>query len=142
MKTVLQLFCVVVLGACLTACASSRSERIARDEARFNSYTPDERRLIRMGEVAVGFDQEQVRMTLGEPSREATVDAAQGKAVVWEYREIRPSIGLSAGGTLGTRGSGLGIGTGVGVNPARTELRQRITFDRQTGKVSRVETYE
>jgi hypothetical protein len=142
MKIVVLSLSLLFAGVFLAGCASSSNQRIARDEARFNTYTPDERRLIRMGQVAVGFDQEQVRMALGEPSRETTVDTAAGKAIVWEYRELRPSIGLSAGGSIGTRGSGLGIGTGVGVSPNNTKLRKRITFDRQTGLVSRVETYD
>lgn len=142
MKFVSRSLFIVLAALVLGGCASSSSQRIAQDEARFNSYTPDERRLIRMGQVAVGFDQEQVRMALGAPSRETTIDTAGGKAIVWEYRAIQPSVGLSVGGGISTRGSGLGIGTGVGVNPDKTKLLKRITFDRQTGKVSRVETYD
>lgn len=125
----------------LVACASTQNQRISQNEALFNTYTPMERKLIRMGEVAVGFDQEQVRMALGEPSRETTVDTAAGKAIVWEYRELSPTLGLSVGGGIGTRGSGVGVGTGVGVSPNRTKLLKRIVFDRQTGEVSKVESY-
>ncbi len=142
MKFVSRSLFIICAALVLGGCASSSNQRIARDEARFNSYTPDERRLIRMGQVAVGFDQEQVRMALGAPSQETTVDTAGGKAVVWEYRAIQPTVGVSAGGGISTRGSGIGIGTGVGVSPNRTKLLKRITFDRQTGKVSRVETYD
>ncbi|MFO8027359.1 MAG: hypothetical protein R6U56_06825 [Opitutales bacterium] len=135
----------LTLIACLLSlagCASTQKQRISQNEARFNTYTPTERKLIRMGEVAVGFDQEQVRMALGEPSRETTVDTAAGKAIVWEYRELKPSLGLSLGGGIGTRGSGVGVGTGVGVSPDRTNLLKRIVFDRQTGEVSKVESYD
>ena len=126
----------------LAGCATTQNNRITRNEALFNTYTPTERKLIRMGEVAVGFDQDQVRMALGAPSRETTVDTAAGKAVVWEYRELKPSVGLSVGGGIGTRGSGIGMGTGVGVSPNRTNLLKRIVFDRQTGEVSKVESYK
>lgn len=126
----------------LAGCATSKSQRIAQNEAQFNTYTPMERKLIRMGEVAVGFDQDQVRMALGRPSRESTVDTAVGKAIVWEYRELKPSLGLSVGGGIGTRGSGVGVGTGVGVSPNNTKLLKRIVFDRQNGKVSKVESYD
>lgn len=130
-------FCILFLAAC----ASTKSQRITENEALFNTYTPMERKLIRMGEVAVGFDQDQVRMALGDPSRETTVDTAAGKAIVWEYRELRPSLGLSVGGGIGTRGSGVGVGTGVGVSPNQTKLLKRIVFDRQSGEVSKVESY-
>lgn len=98
--------------------------------------------MIRTGQVAVGFDQDMVRMALGDPSREATIDTAAGKQVAWEYREIKPSLGVSLGGGIGTRGSGVGIGTGVGVSPDRTRLLKRVVFDRQTGKVSKIESYD
>lgn len=136
---------LIVLMACLltvTGCASSKSQRIAQNETLFNSYTPSERKLIRLGQVAVGFDPDQVRMALGKPSREATVDTAAGKSIVWEYRELKPSLGLFAGGSIGTRGSGVGVGSGIGVNPDRTKLLKRIVFDRQTGQVSKVESYD
>lgn len=132
--------CLVILFL-LIGCAAPQNKRIAQEEARFNSYTPTERKLIRMGEVAVGFDQEQVRLALGPPSRKTSVDTANGKHIVWEYRALDPSLGLSIGGRVGSRGSGVGIGTGVGVSPNKTKLLKRITFDRQTGDVSRVETY-
>jgi len=133
---------LIVCSSLLLACASTQNQRITQNEALFNTYTPTERKLIRMGEVAVGFDQDQVRMALGEPSRETTVDTAAGKAIVWEYRELKPSLGLSVGGGIGTRGSGVGVGTGVGVSPNRTNLLKRIVFDRQTGEVSKVESYK
>jgi len=129
------LFLFLVVG-----CTNPVQQRITRDEALFNTYTPAERKLIRTGQVAVGFDQDQVRMALGEPSRETTVDTAGGKAIVWEYRELSPRVGFTLGGGMGTRGSSMGVGTGVGVSPNQTKLLKRITFDRQTGEVSRVET--
>jgi hypothetical protein len=128
-------------GLVLLGCATPSNQRISQNEALFNSYTPAEKRLIRMGEVAVGFDQDQVLMALGQPSRETVIDTAGGKQIVWEYREIRPSVGFTLGGGIGTRGSGVGVGTGVGVSPSKTKLLKRIVFDRQTGEVSKVESY-
>ena len=122
-------------------CASTTNERISQNQALFNSYTPAEKKMIRTGQVGVGFDQDQVRMSLGAPSRETTIDTAAGKAVVWEYRELRPSMGVSVGGRVSTGGSGIGLGTGANVNNNRTRLLKRIIFDRQTGEVSRVESY-
>lgn len=123
------------------ACGTTKSQRIQQNEALFNTYTPGERQMIRTGQVAVGFDQEMVRMALGDPSREATFDTAEGKQIAWEYRQLKPSLGVGLGGGIGTRGSRVGINTGVGVSPNNTKLLKRIVFDRQTVKVSSVESY-
>lgn len=132
---------LIVAAVFIAGCASSANQRITQNEALFNTYTPAERKMIRTGQVAVGFDQDQVRMSLGDPSRETTIDTTAGKAIVWEYRELKPSLGVSLGGGISTRGSGIGLGTGVGVSPNNTKLLKRITFDRHTGEVSRVESY-
>ncbi len=126
----------------LAACSTTKSQRIAQNEAAFNTYTPAERKMIRTGQIAVGFDQDMVRMALGDPSRETTVDTAGGKQIVWEYRQLKPSLGIGLGGSIGTGGSGVGIGTGVGVSPNKTKLLKRVVFDRNTGKVARVESYD
>lgn len=139
----LQILLLVISLGMLLGCASTSNKRIAQNEALFNTYTPTERKLIRMGEVAVGFDQDQVRMALGAPSREATIETASGKAIVWEYREVSPTVGISLGGGIGTGGrGGVGVGSGVGVSPNRTKLLKRIIFDRQTGEVSKIESYD
>ena len=132
------------LALLMAGCASTPTNpRIANNQARFNSYTPEERKRIRMGEVAVGFTQEQARMALGNPSRERTIDTNAGKQIVWEYRRIDPRLGVSLGAGVGTGGRG-GVGGGVGVNasPDRTKLVKRVVFDRATGEVSRVESYD
>lgn len=143
MKIVVLCISAAICWLSLVGCATSTNQRVSQNEALFNTYTPTERKLIRMGQVAIGFDQDQTRMALGEPSRETTVETAAGKAIVWEYREISPSLGLSVGGGIGTGGrGGLGVGTGVGVSPGKTKLLKRIVFDRQTGLVNKVESYE
>lgn len=124
----------------LTACSSTKNQRISQNEALFNTYTPAERQMIRTGQVAVGFDQDMVRMALGDPSRETTVDTAAGKQIAWEYRHLKPSLSIGVGGGIGTGGSGIGIGSGVGVSPNKTDLHKRIVFDRQTGEVARIES--
>jgi hypothetical protein len=142
MKTHIPLTFVLLAALLFTACGTTKSQRISQNEAQFNTYTPGERKLIRTGQIAVGFDQDMVRMALGDPSREATVDSAAGKQIAWEYRQLKPSLGVSLGGGIGTGGSGVGIGTGVGVSPNNTKLLKRVVFDRQTGKVSEVQSYD
>jgi len=133
-------YLIILIAGLLTGCATT-STRIDQDKALFNTYSPGEQRMIRTQQIAVGFDQEMVRMALGDPSRETTIDTAAGKSVAWEYRQIRPSLGFSIGGGIGTGRSGVGIGTGLGVRPDRSKLLKHITFDRQTSKVSKIESY-
>ena len=140
MKTISLLLAIII--ALLTAACSTTDKRISQDEALFNTYTPGEKKMIRTGQIAVGFDQDQVRMALGDPSRETTIESTGGKQIVWEYRELKPSLGLSVGGGIGTRGSGVGIGTGVGVRPDRTKLLKRVVFDRHSGTVAKIESHD
>ncbi|MDQ8196087.1 hypothetical protein QEH59_16755 [Coraliomargarita sp. SDUM461004] len=140
MKT-LTFWTLALFAVLFTACSTPQNQRISQNQAAFNTYTPAERQMIRTQQIAVGFDQDMVRMALGDPSHETTVDSAAGKQIVWEYRQIKPSMGISLGGGVGSRGSGVGIGTGVNVNPNNTKLLKRVVFDRQTGKVSTFESY-
>jgi len=139
MKTV-QALVILLITLLLSSCAST-SKRISQNEALFNTYTAAEKKMIRTGQIAVGFDQDMVRMALGDPSREVSVDTAAGKQIAWEYRELKPSMNIGIGGGIGSGGSGVGIGTGVGVSPNRTKLLKRVVFDRQTGEVSKIESY-
>lgn len=132
---------LIVLTILVVGCATSKNQRITQNQAQFNNYTSSEQAMIKAGQVAVGFDQDMVRMALGDPSREHTISTTSGKQIAWEYREIKPSLGLNLGGAIGTGGSGVGIGTGVGVSPNRTKLLKRVIFDRQTGDVSKVESF-
>ncbi|MFP4069790.1 MAG: hypothetical protein ACOC4K_03955 [Verrucomicrobiota bacterium] len=139
MKASAALLTALIAALLSAGCTSTKSQRISENEALFNSYTPAERKMIRTGQVAVGFDQDMVRMALGDPSRETTVDTAGGKAIVWEYTEIKPRLGVSLG--AGTWG-GVGGGVGVSASPDRNKVLKRIVFDRQSGEVSRVESYD
>jgi len=139
MKQLPYLICIVTL-LCLTAC-SSVDKRISKNQALFDNYSVGEQGMIRTGQVAVGFDPDQVRMALGAPDEEITVQTAVGKEIVWEYREAKPSFGFSLGGSTGSRGSGVGTGVGVGMSPNRYKILQRIYFDRDTGNVSRIESF-
>ena len=129
---------LLFLAALVLAACASPSTRIDDNEALFNSYTPEERRLIRSGQVAVGFDQDQVRMALGEPSRVRSVTTVNGTQSVWEYRDIQINPGVFGSATI-RRGADAGVGAGAAPD---NRLRKRITFDRATGTVSRVESYD
>lgn len=130
---------LVVLTAALVASCATTGTRIERNEELFNSYTAEERRLIRSGEVAVGFDEDQVRMALGPPSRVTSRTTSAGRETVWEYRELDPGVRVSAGAN--TR-HGPVAGVGVRADPDRTRLLQRIRFDPNSGTVAKIETFK
>lgn len=125
----------------LAACGTTKSDRIQQNQALFNTYSSAEKRMIRTGQIGLGFDQDMVRMALGDPSRQTSVDTAAGTQTAWEYRELDPSMGIGVAGRVATGGSGIGIGSSAGVSPNRTNLQKRIIFDRQTGEVSKIESY-
>lgn len=96
--------------------------------------------MIKAGEIAVGFSQEQVELALGKPDREISIETKTGKQLAWEYRDLDPNLGLSLG--LGTRGRGVSTGVGVSSRPLNSALRIRVIFDRQTGNVSKIEKFK
>ena len=131
--------CLCALAIALLSACSTTSQRISDQEALFNTYTPTERKLIRMGQIAVGFNPDQVRMALGKPSRESTKVSAAGTEIVWKYRTFKPGFGLGIGASSG---GSIGAGVGVQASPERTHLLKRIVFDRQTGKVSAIQSFD
>lgn len=141
MKTLLSsilLACGLIFAGC-----STTNSRISKNQALFDSYPVATQSTIRAGEVAVGFTPEQVRMSLGDPDREATIETEAGKQIVWQYFKSKPGVGLSLGvGTMIGGGSSVGTGVGVSSGSGNKHLEKSIVFDRKTGKVSQVESYE
>ena len=141
MKTTI--YSILLLGLCFLAGCSTTENRISKNQALFDSYSVETQSLIRNGEVAVGFDPEQVRMALGKPDREATVETEEGKQIVWQYLRSKPGLGLSLGvGSVIGGGSSMGTGVGVSSGSGNKELEKSIVFDRETGKVSRIESFD
>ena len=97
-----------------------------------------------MEQIAVGFDQDQVRMSLGEPDRTTTVETSNGTSIAWEYLQREsPKLGLSIGGILGSGGkSGIGAGVNVNTNLRKTKLEKLVIFDQTSGQVRKIESYD
>jgi len=125
------LLMALALGACSTA-----ATRISDQQSTFDAYPADVQQKIRAGQVDVGFNQDQVRMAVGEPSRRYTQQTTAGESEVWAYSKSSPtfSFGLGAGSFGSGVGGGAGIGTSTGGNSDDT---LRITF--VAGKVTVVE---
>jgi len=142
MKTLRLLAAFLACSTLMIGCASTEN-RISKNQALFDSYPVDTQSKIRAGEVAVGFDQEQVLMALGKPDRETTIETEAGKQIVWQYYKTKPGVGVSLGvGSIIGGGSSIGTGVGVSTGSNNKHLEKSIVFDRESGKVSRVESHD
>ena len=79
----------LVLGALLIAAGlagcSTPATRIEKNPEVFARLTAAQQDLIKKGQVAVGFDQEMVKLALGDPDRVLSRTDASGTAEVWSY---------------------------------------------------------
>ena len=76
----------------LTGCASVqeiRDERIARNAALFNSFSPKVQQMVRDGIIDIGFTRDMVRIAWGEPSEVFERKTASETATVWRYARTR-----------------------------------------------------
>jgi outer membrane protein assembly factor BamE (lipoprotein component of BamABCDE complex) len=93
MKTFKLLILIGVLAAGLAGCSTPQA-RIARNPEIFARLTPAEQETIKKGEVSVGFDQEMVKLALGEPDRVRSRTDATGKSEIWSYVTYESPDGL------------------------------------------------
>jgi hypothetical protein len=121
------------------ACASTPDKRIAKQQSLFDSYPADVQATIRSGKVALGYDQDMVRMALGEPDETSTELTPQGEILTWGYTKSSPGISIGLGG--GSLGGGIGVGGGVGVGSGPKKNYTAIVQFRE-GKVSNVRYFE
>ena len=131
-----------VLSIVLSSGCSTTNNRIVENQSQFNSYTAAEKRLIRSGEIAVGFDEDQVRMALGDPSHIKSDTRSSGTRYIWEYNELEPDYNIFNSVGVSTRGGGVGAGIGIGGTPTRSKLRKRIVFERSNQRVSEFQSFE
>ncbi len=68
----------------LVGCATPEA-RIQKNPAAFERLTPTQQEMIKKGQVGVGFDQEMVKLALGEPDRVRARTDRQGVTEVWSY---------------------------------------------------------
>jgi outer membrane biogenesis lipoprotein LolB len=126
--------------AVVTGC-STTNQRIADNQSQFNTYTAAEKRLIRSGEIAVGFDERQVRMALGDPSHIKSDTRSNGTRYIWEYNELQADYNIFNSIGISSRG-GVNAGIGIGGSPTRSKLRKRVVFERSNQRVSEFQSFE
>ena len=86
---ILALAGLIVLGGC-----STPEARIQKNPAAFDRCTPEQQDLIKHGQVALGFDEEMVKLALGDPDRITTRTDASGTSEVWHYETYEADNGV------------------------------------------------
>ena len=76
-------FLVLVMGG-LAGCAGPEA-RIKKNPELFARLTPEQRALVKAGKVAIGFDEDMVKLAVGEPDRKWVRTDAEGTSEVWSY---------------------------------------------------------
>jgi len=74
-----------VLAVALIAGCASPEARIKQNPELFAKLTPEQQALIKEGRVAVGFDEDMVKLAVGEPDRKWIRTDAAGSSELWSY---------------------------------------------------------
>lgn len=138
-----RLLVFTIFTATLVMGCASADKRISQNQDLFDTYGVRTQSLIRQGSISIGFNPTQVQMALGEPDRIATIQTESGTQTVWHYFKRSPSVGLSLGaGTVLGGSSSVGTGIGIGTDSSSLKLEKSVVFDRETGNVSAIETFD
>ena len=127
----------------LAGCATTPTQRIAKNQDLFDSFPVAAQARIRGGQIDLGFTPEMVRIALGEPQRTLLRRTPEGDAECWlyldtvrRYERQRANInGLSLSSPGGTRAVGGSIW--INVMQEREFVRVRVEF--RDGTVTAIE---
>jgi hypothetical protein len=78
-------FILFFAGLFLFAGCSTPDRRIENNPEVFDRCTPQQQDLIKHGKIAIGFDQEMVKLALGDPDHISTRTDTSGQSEVWHY---------------------------------------------------------
>jgi hypothetical protein len=138
-RSILLVLSFALVLALTAGCASTPESRIEENQTLFDGYPPDVQEKIRAGKVDIGFDEDMVRMALGDPDETSTDLDADGETLRWAYTRSRPGVSVGVGG--GNYGGGFGMGGGVGVGSGpRKDYLAVIEF--RDGVVSKVRFFD
>jgi hypothetical protein len=134
-QIVLILLPCILLAGCTTR---TPSQRIAAEQATYDSWPAEVQATIAKGEIAIGFTPEQVLMAWGKPDEKTSEVNAEADIERWIYLKDTPafSIGIGTGHYGGNVGVGGSVGTTIGgdssiVGLVRFENNRVISFDRK-----------
>lgn len=82
--------CVALLA--LTGCESTGvSARIQEKSAAYAALSPEQQKLVKAGEIEIGFTSDMVYMSLGKPSEVENKDTPDGSVAMWTYKKYYPT---------------------------------------------------
>lgn len=73
---------------------STPATRIKNNPTAFANYTLAQQEMIKQGKAGIGFDQEAVRLALGEPDRVRTYLTKEGTSQIWSYVNYETPDGM------------------------------------------------
>ena len=123
-------FCILAL-VLISACSTTKSY-----PPKFYGYTPREQELIRNHQIAVDFDEDQVRMAWGNPNK---IQDNSG-IYSWSYTKTKAS-GSVIGRVSDTVARGGDPVTAASRTTFYEKLIKKVTFDRKTNRVISFRTY-
>ena len=93
-KSFFVILTVIALAFTLGACSSTPDSRIRRNQALFDTFTPEQQSMIRQGIVGVGFTPDMVSIAMGTADQVRTRTVSQGEQTIWIYnRWFREYVG-------------------------------------------------
>ena len=131
-------YLLCILLAILAGACSSTGKGAKKYPPKFYDYPPSEQSLIRSGKIAAGFDEAQVRMAWGNPSRIRS-DSVSNR-YYWEYLELETEQGFLKQVTNTVIG-GHSPTAIARQDPFHDRVRKRVTFDTTTRTVSSFKTF-
>ncbi len=138
MRALSQIIALIPL-ALLAACSTPES-RIADHRIAFEKYPAEVQQKIRAGQVDVGFTQEMVLMSLGEPDRKFTRKTEAGEVEVWGYHDNNPQFSFAFG--LGSGGRHSSMGGGVEMSTGGYDPEEKIRVEFRAGLVTEVDLFK
>lgn len=78
---------LAIAGIALAAACSSPRERIEENPETFARLPVEQQELIKQGRVGIGFNEDAVKLALGDPDRVTQRVDERGTSVVWRYVE-------------------------------------------------------
>jgi hypothetical protein len=86
------IFTILIAGCALTGCMSAqhyRDRRIAENPELFNSFSPEIREKVSLGQIDIGFTEGMVELAWGPPDHIYIRTTDQGETTVWTYSSTR-----------------------------------------------------
>jgi hypothetical protein len=130
---------VIAIAVIAFGCASTRASRIEKQQSLFDTYPAEIQAQIRDGQVALGFDEDMVRMAMGKPDETSTETTEAGETLMWGYTRSRPGVSVGIGGGSFGGGGGLGGGVGTGSGSSRDYV---AIIEFREGRVTKVRDFD